>query len=138
MSISRLYFPHDEERARDLASETVLKAIEARDRFDQNKPMLPWCRAIMRNIFLLICSKDKMINADVDPEGGIEADQRTLLLQTLSVIRRLRWKSVCVDTLLDYAMGYSAVEIARAKRLPLSTVKRRVHDARILLRRLII
>lgn len=138
MSISKHYFPHDEERAKDLASETVARVLEVRQRYDETKPMLPWCRAIMRNMFIEFCRKKKVYVTDADPVCESDTEMRTMLFQTLSVIRILRYKHVCVDTFVDFAMGYSVIEISNARGLPPGTVKRRVHDARIMLRRFII
>lgn len=139
MAIARHYYPHDEESAKDLASETVLKAIEARDRYDESRPMLAWCRVIMRNTYGMLMHKNRTIyRDDLDLIGGEQADQRTVVMQELTIISSLRRKYVSVDTLVRFSLGYSIAEIAKARNLSSGTVRRRVHDARIMLRRLII
>lgn len=93
----------------------------------------------MRNTFLSSIRNE--INSAIIAEDIVcetESDQIAVLKQTISIIRKLRVKSVCIDTLLRYASGYSIAEIAIVNRLPEGTVKRRVHDARILIRRYII
>lgn len=140
MVMSRKYYPHDEERARDLASDTFVKILEARDRFDESRPLLPWCRVILHNTFLTLIKKKELLitdNFNKENEGGTEADQRAVLLQTLSIIRMLRRKSVCIDTLIEFAKGYSVAEIAAAHGLSACTVKWRVHEARKILKNII-
>jgi len=70
---------------------------------------------------------------DWDTEGGEQSDQRTIVDDITATIGALRSRSVCLDTLMDYAKGYSLAEIASARGLPLGTVKRRIHDGRELL-----
>ena len=42
---------HDE-GAHDLAAEAVTRALEHRDCYDPSRPLLSWCRAIMRNLWI--------------------------------------------------------------------------------------
>lgn len=137
MSISeRCYYPHDTELAHDLASDTVVKALEARDRFDDKRPMLPWCRTIMRNLFLtsVIRGRRCVPLGDHDAEGGTEADQRVMMRQELTAIGRMMRSSVSVKTLVEFAKGYSVHEISVRHGVPPGTVMRRVHDARRMVR----
>jgi hypothetical protein len=48
----------------------------------------------------------------------------------LKIIRSMGSASVAVDTLLEFAQGYSLAEIAERRGIPLGTVKRRIHDGR--------
>lgn len=130
-----------DERAYDLAADTVLRALEARDRYDDSRPLLTWCRAIMRNLWLNTKSKLSVTNTqrlgEWDEPGGEDADQRARVNEVLAVVRDLQTHSVAVATLMDFAKGYSMVEIATAKGVPLGTVKRRIHDARKMLAKLV-
>lgn len=72
-----------------------------------------------------------------DTGGGVESDQRVCVRDTLSVLRRWRGRSVCVDTLIDHVRGMAISEIAEQRGLPSSTVRRRIHEARKLLKKLV-
>jgi len=129
-----------DERADDLAAETALRALEARERYD-GRPMVAWCRAIMRNLWL---NTEKRLSSTHtqrlgcwDGQGGEEADQRAIVGDVLAIVERMRLRSVAVDTLVDFASGYSVEEIAEARGVPAGTVRRRIHDARAMLRALV-
>lgn len=139
IAIARRYYYHDE-RAHDLAADTVVKALEARDRYD-GRPLLAWCRAIMRNLWLNTQSRLCVVNTqrlgEWDEPGGEDADQRAMVNDILGIVRDLEARSVSVATLIDFAKGYSVAEIATARNVPLGTVKRRIHDARKMLAKLV-
>ena len=135
LEIARRHYYHDD-RAHDLAADTVVRAIEARDRYDDSRPLLAWCRAIMRNVWrnnqLRLSSTNTQRLGAWDEPGGEEADQRAVVGDVTSAIERCR-DSVAVETLLDVAKGYTLQEVASARGVPLGTVKRRVHDGRRML-----
>ena len=137
IAIARRYYYHDE-RAHDLAADTVVKALEARDRYD-GRPLLAWCRAIMRNLWLNYQQRLSTVNTqrlgEWDEPGGEEADQMTMVNDVMGIVNEC--SSVSVDTLMDYARGYSIAEIASSRSVPEGTVKRRIHDARKKLARLV-
>ncbi len=140
IKIAETYYYHDE-RAYDLAAETVRRALEARDLYDDRYPLLTWCRAIMRNLWKNTEQKLSNVSTqrlgDWDVPGGEEADQRVIVNDVLSVIQKLQTRSVAVPALVDFAEGYSMAEIAAARGVPLGTVKRRIHDARKMVARLV-
>lgn len=131
----RMYY-HDE-RAFDLASETVRRVLEARDRYD-GRPLMAWCRVAMRNEYInqvrMAASRRTSLGVP-DAPGGPMADQRARVHEMLSAVRTCRRKSVCVDSLILYAEGFSYAEISKRERVPVGTVKRRIHEARTMLRR---
>ena len=132
----RRYYPHDHDSAYDLAAETVAKAICAKARYDETKPLLAWCRVIMHNTYCSIarsCMHYVPIS-DYDTPGGIDADQSATIRNIIMYIMKRRRKNIIVDTLIDYSKGYSIAEIANTEGLPVGTVKRRIHDARIMLK----
>ena len=125
--------------ARDLAAETVARAYAARGRYD-GRPLLAWCRVIMRNVWLnerALRRRSELPLGRYDVAGGVDADQRVLVREILSVVREWRARSVAVDTLVDFAMGKDIATIARERGVPVGTVKRRIHDARLLLKKLV-
>ena len=125
------------EYADDLAAEAVTRAIEHRDSYDPSYPLLPWCRAIMRNLWVnehrqQVC----MVGLDgVDVAGGVAPDDVVEVTEALSAVRSMCTASVAVETLVEYAQGYSLAEIADRNGVPLGTVKRRIHDARMMIKR---
>lgn len=127
---------HDE-RAQDLASEAVTRALEHRDSYDSSRPLLTWCRAIMRNLWINAAVKlenTRTVRLDeMDAAGGEATDQQTIVGELRAVISELREKSVSVDTLMEFASGLSVNEIAEALGVPVGTVKRRIHDGREML-----
>lgn len=137
LAIARRQYYHDG-RAHDLAADTVVRAIEARDRYD-GRPLLAWCRAIMRNLFLneeqKLCTSCTQRLGNWDEPGDDEADQRAIVNDILTAVCDMERKSVAVSTLMDFARGYTQQEIATARSVPLGTVKRRIHDARKMLAR---
>ena len=57
--------------------------------------------------------------------------------EILAIIDVWKRKSVAVETLMDFASGYSIAEIATARGVPVGTVKRRIYDGRKLLAKLV-
>jgi RNA polymerase sigma-70 factor (ECF subfamily) len=137
----RSYYPHDKERAHDLAADAVEKALKARESYDVSRPLLPWCRAIMRNLWMNTEQRLENVNTqrlgEWESEGGVVADQCAIVHDVIDLINRLRRRSVSVDSLVEFAKGYSLDEIATSRGLPLGTVKRRIHDARVMLSKLV-
>ena len=140
IKIAETYYYRDE-RAYDLAAEAVRRALEARDRYDDRRPLLTWCRAIMRNLWRnteqKLSTTQTQRLGEWDEPGSEEADQRARVNDVLAIVRDLQPHSVSVATLMDYAKGYSVAEIATASNVPLGTVKRRIHDARKMLAKLV-
>lgn len=139
--MARQYYPHDRQRAYDLAADTVERAIKARESFDVSRPLLPWCRAIMRNLYLNTENRFERMNTQPlggwDSAGGSEPDRWVMAHEVLALVRALSHRSVSVETLVDFAKGFSISEIASARGVPQGTVKRRIHDARAMLAKLV-
>jgi len=123
--------------AHDLAAEAVTRALEHRDCYDPSLPLLSWCRAIMRNLWINAGCRLENVNTvrmgDEDCEGGAPPDVVTENDEVLKIIRSMCGASVAVETLLEFAQGYSLAEIAERRGIPLGTVKRRIHDGRAML-----
>lgn len=123
--------------AHDLAAEAVTRALEHRECYDPSRPLLSWCRAIMRNLWINGYRKLENVNTvrmgDEDCEGGASPDAVAEANEVLSAVQRMCTASVAVETLMEFAQGYSLAEIADRRGIPLGTVKRRIHDARAML-----
>lgn len=133
MNEARHYFRDD--RAYDLAAETVTRAIEHRETYDSRRPLLAWCRTIMRNLWLSGLRRMEPVGLDGhDIAGGVSPDAVLESSEALSVVQSMCTASVAVDTLVEFAQGFSLSEIAARRGVPLGTVKRRIHDGRAMLR----
>ena len=123
--------------AHDLAAEAVTRALEHRECYDPSRPLLSWCRAIMRNLWINAGCRLENVNTvrmgDEDCEGGAQPDVVTENNELLNIIRSMGSASVAVETLLEFAKGYTIAEIADRRGIPLGTVKRRIHDGREML-----
>ena len=136
LGIARRYYFNDD-RADDLAAEAVTRALEAKDTYDGSRPLLTWCRAIMRNLWINTLQRldamDTVPMGEWDNEGGLEADQLVLVKDIRAMLAELSGRSVCVDALVAHTMGYTIAEIAHDRGVPEGTIKRRIHDARVML-----
>lgn len=134
---ARRYFR--DERAQDLAAEAMTRALERRCSYDGTRPLLPWCRTIMRNLWINSLRQEcrTVPLGEWDTDGGEPADMLAIVGETMAVINSMRSRSVSVATLVEFASGYSVAEIARTSGVPVGTVKRRVHDGRALLAKML-
>lgn len=133
--LARHYY--NDERALDLASETITRALEHKGSYNPSCPLLTWCRVIMRNLWLNLEQRldtRRTIRAgSIDAKSDSATDQAAILGDLTATLERMRSRSVSVETLLDFADGYSLAEISEARGLPLGTIKRRIHDGRAML-----
>ena len=133
--IARMYCR--DERAHDLAAEAVTRALEHRECYDPTRPLLAWCRAIMRNLWInagqRLEARCTVPMGDEDAQGGVRPDVVVENKEVLSTVQCMCTASVAVDTLYEFAQGYSLAEIAARRGIPLGTVKRRIHDGREML-----
>lgn len=124
--------------ASDLAAEAVTRALEHRDSYDGRHPLIAWCRAIMRNLWLNGSRRLESVNTvrlgDFDCPGGATPDAVVEAVEAMSVVRSMCTSSVAVDTLVEFAQGFSLSEISARRGVPVGTVKRRIHDGRVILR----
>jgi len=82
----------DEQEAREMAQEALLKAHRARDRFDPSLPLVPWLRRIVRNTCF-----DRLARRKHRERSGLDdtlvADRAPTVLDTLEqeeAIHRVR------------------------------------------------
>ena len=121
--------------AEDLASETVLRLLLYGERFDETRDVRPLAVVVMRHTFLSWRARQQVACMDELPDaiGGEEASLRTELHDTLSLVRRCARVSVCVESVVLHAMGYSYEEIAGRLGVPVGTVRSRIASGRRLI-----
>jgi RNA polymerase sigma-70 factor (ECF subfamily) len=143
----------DPEEARDLAQDCLLRFFLKLDRFDADRPVLPWLRRIVRNGAIDLIRRRKVRRADSLDSSGPEGEAVEVLdlradtegdaldrerqrcvwacLQQLSPAHRE------IVVLRDY-QDLSYEQIADVLGVPVGTVMSRLHRARNALRTLVL
>jgi RNA polymerase sigma factor (sigma-70 family) len=136
-----LHLTRDQDEAKDLVQETLLKALTNRDKFKPGTNLKAWLFTIMRNSFinnynkitrrsslpdsgelLLLSAADTRFIAQNDaPASFVMQDVRQAIRQLHKDFRR---------PFLMYFTGYKYLEIADKLQIPVGTVKNRIHMAR--------
>lgn len=124
--------------ADDLTGETVYRCLRYAERYDASMSFKPWALAIMARTYITQYHRDRRLGyrneVEEDFFPSVETTEtRAMMRCLLSLIRRCRRKSIAVDSVLLYAMGYSYDEIARAFGIPVGTVKSRISNGRLIL-----
>lgn len=125
--------------ADDLASETIFKCLKQARRFDTDKSFKPWALAIMANTYITQYNRRKCVMFTGYDEVSSHicterCDQRASVSVLLSIIRKCARESLCIESVILYAKGYSYEEIAAIAAIPVGTVKSRVAAGRRMLR----
>lgn len=137
----------DTEEANDLVQETMLKAFNNKDKFQDGTNLKGWLYTIMKNIF--INNYRRMVKGNVFSD---DTDNQYYINQSGNSVRndgdgRIVMKEVneAVDSLSDSLrtpflmsyQGYKYEEIAKYLAVPLGTVKIRIHVARQKLKKML-
>ena len=135
---ARRYFINEVD-ADDLASETIYKCLSSARKFDCDRSFKPWALSIMANTYITLYNRRKCVQFcqydSNDPYPYEEyADQRATVNRILSVIRECSRRSVCIESVILYAKGYSNEEIAEMIGVPAGTIRRRIFTGRKMLR----
>ena len=133
--------------AYDLLQDTTLKALDSEDKYVENVNFKGWIFTIMRNLFINKYRKESRSVVVVDqsddlyqlnfsqdsgfetPEGAINAKEIEAVIASFSDEYR--------QPFTLYISGNRYAEIAQRMKLPLGTVKSRIHQARIKLQALL-
>jgi len=135
----------DEEDAKDLLQDTLIKAVRSCDKFDEGTNIGGWLYVIMKNTFYNNCTKLKrrqtLMDQEMDLSGQkIASGSVNNLSDTKLVLEDIQkaMNSLRADYRIAfqrYFEGYSYDEIAKELKIPLGTVKTHIHKARRELRR---
>ncbi|MEH3114589.1 RNA polymerase sigma factor [Pedobacter terrae] len=137
-------FTHDEDDAKDLVQDTLIKGIRFCAKFDKGTNLRGWLYVIMRNTFIndyrkaqkrhSVISRDEDLSSPnllksstkISSEGKFVMDDIQKALQSLPEQYRIPFQR--------YFEGYKYEEIAEERGIPLGTVKTHIHQARQILK----
>jgi RNA polymerase sigma-70 factor (ECF subfamily) len=134
---------HDQEEAKDLFQETIMKALLNRDKYQLGTNLKAWLYTIMRNIFINNYRRNKKftkVQSDVSSEFFINTHEITANNEGYRNMRVAEIKKA-IEELPEvfrlsfelYYTGYKYQEIAEILQEPLGTIKSRIHFARKML-----
>ena len=128
------------EDASDLTQETMTKAFYNHDKFREGTNMKAWLYTIMKNIF--INNYRRQVNSQVvsdDTENQyyinshsqrtVNFGERSMILQDIHKAISNLSKNLRIPFVMAF-QGYKYEEIAQHMKVPLGTVKIRIHNAR--------
>lgn len=131
------------EDARDLSQDAFVKAYQARERFDENRPFYPWLYRILKNHCLNFIKRgmrnttslyyedspdrEKFASSDTTPLEQMEAGERRRLVRAAIDMLSDDHREIIV---LKHFKGYSYQEIADLLDIPIGTVMSRLYYAR--------
>ncbi|WP_407429104.1 RNA polymerase sigma factor [Arcticibacter sp.] len=137
---SRYLKPHamkytgDENDAKDLIQDTLLRALLNYDKFREDTNVRGWLFIIMRNLFINKYRKNRIKTTSLDTDEAIQlpsystADSHLNITQIYAIIDDLPHQHR--KPLLMHMEGFKYEEINRKLYSPIGTVKNRIHLAR--------
>lgn len=131
----------DADEAKDLVQETLLKALVNRDKFRVGTNLKAWLYTIMRNTFINNYNKITKRHQTIDATEYFQyfntdenyitqngATQTFVMTDLHAAIGSL--EEAYRTPFMMYYIGYKYQEIAERLRIPIGTVKNRIHIAR--------
>ncbi len=135
-----LKLTHNMEDAEDLLQDTMLKAFSNKEKFQEGTNLKGWLFTIMKNIFInkyRRAMKSRIFNDDTDNQfyinsasntSGNDGESALVLGDINKAIDKLS-DNLRTPFMMSFT-GYKYEEIADTLRIPLGTVKVRIHNAR--------
>ena len=140
MSNFALSLTANKEEANDLTQETMLKALDNKEKYTENTNFKGWVFTIMRNIFInnyrriirsqtIIDTTDNLYHLSLPQDSGFESPESSY---NATEIRRIiaEFPDEYRKPFSMYTDGYKYEEIATEMGIPLGTVKSRIFFAR--------
>lgn len=127
-------YTRDEDDAKDLIQDTLLRALLNFDKFREDTNIRGWLFIIMRNLFVNKYRKDRIKTTSIDTEEAVQlpsyitADSNLNITQIYAVIDTLPRQHQ--TPLLMHVEGFKYEEINQKLYCPIGTVKNRIHLAR--------
>lgn len=130
----------DADDANDLIQETVLKALVNRDKFKEGTNLKAWLYTIMKNTFISNyqrLARRKTFIDTTDELHFLNASEGVALNQAIGSLAMKDFQQAIGGLeenhrkpFLMYFVGYKYQEISEKLRIPIGTVKNRIHLAR--------
>jgi RNA polymerase sigma factor (sigma-70 family) len=139
-----LHFTHDSEDADDLVQDTLLKAITYYNKFAEGTNLKGWLYTIMKNTFInnyrrltkinsLVTKSDEISSANLFYSSTAnDGEARFIMNDIKNALTNLADEYKIPFTM--YFDGFKYHEIADYLKIPIGTVKTRIHVARKLLK----
>jgi len=122
----------NEEAAKDLAGDGILRALENEHLYKPGDSFFGWMFFIMRNLFYTKCAKRVQLLDCIELLPGNGAtDDSALLAEVIDCLKGLPPEQARVLAL--WCIGYRYAEIADSLNIPIGTVKSRLFSARAFL-----
>jgi len=135
----------EEQEAREVAQEALLKAHRARDRYDTKRPFYPWLYRIVKNTCLDAIARrkhrakpgleDQRVPA-IQPSALDRIDQKEAIVRMRQAIRQLSDEHREVISMRHF-QDLSYIEMGEILELPQGTVMSRLYRARKALARIL-
>lgn len=131
----------DRDLAEDLMQDTLMKAIENQEKFEEGTNLRGWLLTICRNEYFSKIRRHKRVCED--PDGIMSArvqsneDQLGALIAKDAISHIIMLPTALQRALMAAASGMTIEEMAECLSVPDGTVKSRVHRARMALSELI-
>ena len=138
-------FTHDEDEAKDLVQDTLLKGVRFCHKFDDGTNVKAWLYVIMKNTYINNYRRDQKRQEVVQVEDDISS--ASLLPSASRNIAESTFVMGDIQKAMDsipenyripfkrYFEGYKYDEIAAELNIPLGTVKTHIFNARLLLKK---
>lgn len=136
-----LKFTNDEDDAKDLMQETLIKGMRFAEKFDEGTNLKGWLYVIMKNTFIndfrkhtkkkeLITTDDEISSAQLKTSATVNTSTTTFAMEDISKAM----DSIKPEYSIPFQMhfeGYKYEEIAEELDIPVGTVKTHIHQARL-------
>ena len=136
----------DADDAKDLVQETLLKALNNRDKFKAGTNIKAWLYTIMRNTFINNYNKVIKRSSNIDSAEYLQylnTDENYITQNKGAATFVMNDINEAIANLSEdhrtpfmmYYVGFKYLEIAEKLQIPIGTVKTRIHVARQLLKK---
>ena len=137
-----LKFTRDEDDAKDLIQDTLLKAILNSDKFDEGTNFKGWLYTIMKNLFVNNYRKKSFHKCPLETEEAhlVKVENQGESNMRMENLRAAlnRLPNRYYQPFIMHIEGYKYHEITDTLTVPLGTVKNRIHTARKIMKQTIV
>lgn len=137
-------FTNDLEDANDLVQDTMIKALRYSDLYKEGTNLKGWLYTIMRNTFInsyrkvsrknnIIDTTEELSSAQLKTSAAVNLGENKFIMEDINKALAVLEPAHSVPFLM-YFEGYKYHEIADELKIPIGTVKTRIHMARQVLK----